>query len=256
MTCLECAEGLQLNNDGECLETCDDCTSCPETYFPSGSTCLSCSPGCRVCAHDSECVECLATHELADGGCTSKVECTTGQVLSGKSCLACPANCQQCSESLQCLYCQLDFKVHLGECTSSCPPATYIGETHCQPCSGCQICDGPDPADCLDCRYDHSCDHECPDHCSLCSGGFCLLCDPNYLLSLSANQCSPQDSECLEGQYLHNHRCKGCPQYCRVCQQSFCQTCYSPYVSHFGACRAYCPSSYYQLNGECRQCHS
>ena len=83
--CVECLEGLELNN----------------------ASCVKCSEGCLKCYDETECVECSPGKYLNDGKCVQA--CPAGSTISDKICVKCPSKCKKC-QPIGCVECVEEYE--------------------------------------------------------------------------------------------------------------------------------------------------
>lgn len=184
--CLSCSEIKFLD-----LQT-QQCTyECPDGYFGDLETthCKSCSPGCKKCKNNAECLSCGPGLLLVGNSC--QTQCPAGHYRSkANSCEPCDGMCKECAlSSSNCIQCQEHEVLSRGKCVSICPVGTFLLQNtkSCAPChSSCKSCSGPTANDCTGC-----------DTKSVMVNSRCLAsCPSDYFFDKEANSCQPCDYYC------------------------------------------------------------
>lgn len=232
--CLSCSDIKFLN-----METKQCSFDCPKGYFGDlGSThCKPCSPGCKKCKNEEECLLCQSGLLLVGNSC--QMQCPSGQFRTKtNSCEPCDRMCKECTMSAShCIKCQGHEVLSEGHCVSICPVGTFLqlGTKNCMPCHpSCKTCTGPGADDCTGCK-----------DASVMAKSRCLAsCPSDYYFDKEANRCQPCDyycSTCSGGNGLKN-----------------CTKCVPPFVLYEHYCIRECPKHGWVLDSnrrECVKCH-
>lgn len=217
------------------------CTNiCQDGFYLSGTSCLKCSSICQTCSALNVCTSCKTNLFNYNGQCISK--CPTNTLSSGTSCLECDVNCVSCSGAINsCVSCKPGTFRLADRCYSTCPQSYYPDSTTstCKQCdANCKSCIGP--GQCAACTTDATpisglCAPSCGANCLTCTDNICTNCAPN--LFWNGVVCQPF---CPAGATPSNGFCV-CPT--------------NQYL-HLGNCVSSCPSTYTNVNGQCRSCVS
>jgi proprotein convertase subtilisin/kexin type 5 len=264
--CQSCQSGYYLLS-GSCL------LSCPASYFPSTSTsggvllCASCSSNCLFCISLASCSQCQPTFYItstntSSNGSTNTTgsicasSCSPGQYLSSSACLPCPSNCVTCLSSSVCLGCTASTFLLQGACVSACGSGlagvsvTYlylsasIITLQCQECGTLYL------------------------NCLTCNNVTCTACLPTHVLSVNLTGFNSTNNYCAltcpTGYLNVSGICSACSPECSSCTvlPANCSSCTIPYLLYrntttlLDRCLTVCPSSTYNLSGECQSCVS
>ncbi|KAJ3595955.1 hypothetical protein NHX12_002364 [Muraenolepis orangiensis] len=279
--CLACQTGY-FTNDGECVK------QCPRQTFAdtNGWRCQSCHSSCQTChgPRSTHCDSCVGENSSVHGQCPL-VTCPEGQYSNGKSgqCHSCDTSCKTCfgPQALDCSSC---FTGHLldqeSSCVEHCPLGSYANTSTqlCEACSpNCEACLGSRDV-CTSCStssyiflHQGRCWSNCPEGFFETTEGSCQACDDSCLT------CDGTQTQCLscgEGRFLESGTCRlncslrtypaedgtcrRCPPHCDVClDERTCFRCSFLYLILNGACKASCPTGYYDDMEEdrCGTCH-
>ena len=151
--------------------------------------CKPCSPGCKKCKNNAECLSCGPGLLLVGNSC--QTQCPAGQFRSkANSCEPCDGMCKECVlSSSNCIQCQEHEVLSGGQCVSICPVGTFLLQNtkSCAPChSSCKSCTGPSADDCTGCGS-----------ASVMVNSRCLAsCPSDYFFDKEANSCQPCDYYC------------------------------------------------------------
>jgi len=166
-TCTSCFSGYIFNsNSATCLRcgpnclTCsssnaNQCLTCINGSYLSGTNCQPCSPTCITCS----------------GTASSCQTCLPGQYYSGSSCAPCSLNCFNCSSFSQCITCNNGFVLAKNGkcrgCSMSCSSCSSTNITQCTSCAnGLELINSA----CV----------SCPINCISCNNGQCATCVTGY----------------------------------------------------------------------------
>lgn len=150
--CLTCEEEDTVWSNGRCVETC------PLGTYNDGSTCAICSPGCRSCLNENQCLLCASGFYLYFEECLP--QCPIGfygeDIMN--QCIPCNHGCDYCSRS-ECIQCEAGLILHseVDACMQECPSGTYPqvdfrGIGRCRSCHpSCRECISPSPSACTAC---------------------------------------------------------------------------------------------------------
>ena len=139
------------NGEGACI-TCthpchscnsladDDCITCAESHYLSGTECLPCYAGCKWCSTDSTtCSECYDGHFMATDGTT---------------CSPCESPCATCyTTSTYCITCGYGSDKRITPPLCDCHDIYDDGTSECVTCvHPCKYCSSISSTDCLGCE--------------------------------------------------------------------------------------------------------
>lgn len=285
--CVSCFNGLQINLEGQCIDSRQLRSCYPGQYFNGGnSECAACPSFCGNCSDDLTCTSCSPSLYLTKHG-TCVASCPLGTISDSEhficldmhchhSCLTCfgpePVHCNSCPGSLLLLN---------NACMQSCPPRFFPSNLTCNACHGdCQTCLGPSKNQCVDCppnRFlnDRVCVTNCPAG-SYSQGDRCLKCMTDCFSCISQDSCIQCKSgyylldrplpkcvmHCPSGYVVHpsSLSCRPCPLYCATCSTPLtCHVCQPGYVYYApsGSCQITCPEGYYSSpTGDCITCQT
>jgi hypothetical protein len=168
--CEGCLKGNHF--DGTCIE------DCPQGYFPSEKTCLSCEDSCLSCKSKDFCEQCKEEAIKYEGSCLSS--CPEGTKEVNKTCeVICPNNCLSCTAT-ECTSCEEGFGFYLNSC-ETCPNRTYLDSGSCVDCvPGCNKCSSKH--DCSSCSEGYLHESQCV---SVCPSGY----------SSQSNKCEKSENQ-------------------------------------------------------------
>ena len=209
-SCLTCKPGHLLEGNScqslcsdNCL-TCKDesskCDSCHEEFVLSGTQCVRCPEGCKVCETDE--------------GKTICRSCIDGYFKTGEECVKCESPCATC------------FNTNTVSGCYSCEVGYYMDKiyTYPTPYGGhCSLCSEKD-SHCIECAsecIDDDLDTNQPCHnfkCTKCDEGYslsndfqsCIQCPENCLTCTDSQTCI----ECKEGYMLNGTTCSSMNETC------------------------------------------
>ncbi|EDR25918.1 protein serine/threonine kinase, putative [Entamoeba dispar SAW760] len=246
-TCKICGENYYLSDTGECIETVvpncakqvgTDCEKCVRSFVKKNNQCIKCDGSVTngLCYYPVGLKSnikteiensCMVRNEI---GC---VRCQTGYYLDSTTttCRACKEECSSCTSLNQCSSCKPGYYLSNGDCVSSSGNCNrfIIGNTQsCLECKEgyyrnsslmCDVC--PEGCRCVK-----------PDFCTSCFTGYfktpdMLWCESTISLTHCTNITVEGCTECEEGTYLSNGRCKKCGIGCKTCKESGDDSCTS-----------------------------
>ena len=196
--CLSCSDIKFLN-----LRTKQCSYDCPEGFYGDleSTHCKPCSPGCKECKNNAECLSCGMG--LLEVGNSCQTQCPSGQFRSkSNSCEPCDGQCKECAlTATNCIKCKDHEVLSEGSCVSICPVGTFLQAdiNSCVPCHpSCKTCTGPSADDCTGCSaasvmVNSRCRETCPS---------------DYYFDKEANRCQPCDYYCskCEGGGFHTYK--------------------------------------------------
>ncbi|EAR86112.2 transmembrane protein, putative (macronuclear) [Tetrahymena thermophila SB210] len=249
-----------------CDVSLQNCQSCIDGYYLSGTSCLICDSNCKTCTNTSrQCQSCGNNLYLyTDNTCQS---CKSDKVfISGNNCLDCHITCLTCNgvSTQNCKSCPSNnYLYHNNQCTPCIADKVYINSQNCLDCDqSCLTCDGPSSKNCKSCPNGTFLYHN--NECVPCTGDkvyifgtSCLDCDSSCLKcnGTSSNNCI----SCSIDKYLNNsNQCVSCTgdkvyidgSKCLDCDQS-CLTCNGPSSQNCKSCQT---GSYLYNSNQCDPC--
>ncbi|XP_037111000.1 proprotein convertase subtilisin/kexin type 5 [Syngnathus acus] len=280
--CLACQPDYFLNG-GECVK------QCPQQTFSdtTGWRCEPCHSSCQAChgPRSTDCDLCLSGNAPLHGQCPL-ANCPLGHYFDAESskCHTCDVSCKTCfgPRALDCSSCFKDYFLDQeSSCVMQCPPGSYANSATqlCENCSpNCEACVGSSD-NCVDCSkgglklflHRGRCWSNCPEGYWETAEGWCSACDDSCLTCEGA---STKCLACADGLYLEggvcglncslgaypadDATCRRCPPHCDICSDDrTCFKCSFLYLMLNGACKANCPTGYYEdmEEGRCGLCH-
>ena len=228
-TC-QCITGYEFDEDGKCIQICDENQCQQEDICPENSMCIN---HCE----DFECV-CIEGYEInSESECVpicDENQCTAGGVTIGgvfyemPNGNVCPQNsiCNDLCEAYECI-CEENYTMVAGACVETCD----MSEGGCCDADQCQT-------NAFTCTENSSCNNLCQSYECICNEGFssdsnggCIEeCDEDQcenaiiamltcpVFSDCVNLCEGFDCACYDGYEMENGECK------QVCDEEQCAT--------------------------------
>ncbi|CAD8180393.1 unnamed protein product [Paramecium octaurelia] len=231
--CLKCIFGFHLNSDFNCVPLCGDSNVVPYSAEQCDLTDNGEWDNCQDCRFIliancknqllSMCLVCEIGYSLIENACfpicgdkfilQQYEECDDGNIQPYDGCFECKfqcsEDCKNCHQGQCILQCEDGYQIVNSRCLSVCGDQIVTKEEDCDDGNTIQF-DG-----CFNCKYSYS----CPENCSECYQGTCLVCYDQYKL-LNSNQCQFQlncgdgllqkQEECDDGNYEEADGCKDC----------------------------------------------
>ncbi|XP_061772923.1 proprotein convertase subtilisin/kexin type 5 [Nerophis ophidion] len=281
--CLACQPAHFLHGDN-CVQ------QCPMQTFPdtTGWRCESCHSSCQTChgPRSTDCDLCLTGNPPLHDHCPM-ANCPLGQYFDAEyaKCHTCDMSCKTCfgPQPLDCSSCfEGYFLDKESSCVPQCPAGSYANSATqlCESCSpNCQTCVGASE-NCISCSkqggfqlflHRGMCWSNCPEGYFETAEGSCDACDTSCL---ACDAVATKCLSCADGHYLEggvctlncslgtypadDATCRRCPPHCDVCSDDrTCYKCGFLYLMLDGACKADCPTGYYEdlEVGRCGLCH-
>ena len=263
-TCLTCDGPLETN----CL-TCDTLSltngkynlsqkkcqaSCPSVTYNDNNICRDCHANCLTCSGGAlnQCLTCNTAstphRKFSQNQCIAS--CPSNTFDNSNICEDCHTTCLTCNgpNNNNCLSCDtgnvLNGKFHFVDktCIQTCPSNTFDNSNICEDChTPCLTCNGPNNNNCLSCDTGNAL-----------NGKF-------HFVDKTCIQTCPSNT------YDDSNVCRACHNTCLSCSGALDNNCLSCNPSstpngkfYFSpkTCIETCPSSTFNDNNICRDCHT
>ncbi|EAR96178.2 surface protein (macronuclear) [Tetrahymena thermophila SB210] len=213
----------------KCITNCKNCinntscTTCIDSYYPSGSSCAPCDNTCYSCSGPgkNQCTKCQNNYYISEklnNYCDPNCDLTQGQFIDSsnpnqKYCRKCINNCNNCTNNTSC---------------TKCIDSYYISGNTCAPCDNtCYSCTGPGKNQCTKCQNNYyiseKLNNYCDPNCDLNQGQFVDQSNPDqkYCKKCISNckNCNNNTSctKCIDNYYLSGNTCAPCDNTCYSC---------------------------------------